>query len=72
LLYQLFLNEGIEVEPRAPYTEEQNGLIERAGLTIIVRGRAIRIGSSLPKELANKCAITAVYLLNQTPVKSLS
>jgi hypothetical protein len=36
LLNQLFLDEGIEVEPRAPYTEEQDGLIERAGSTIIV------------------------------------
>jgi hypothetical protein len=36
LLHQFFLDRGIEVEPRAPYTEEQNGLIERAGSTIIV------------------------------------
>jgi hypothetical protein len=71
LLHQLFLNQGIEVELRAPYTEEQNGLIERAGSTIIVQGRAIQIESGLPKELANKCAMTAAYLLNQTPVESL-
>jgi hypothetical protein len=36
LLYQFFLDEGIEVEPRSPYTEEQNGIVERAGSTIIV------------------------------------
>jgi hypothetical protein len=36
LLNQLFLDEGIKVEPRAPYTKEQNGLIERAGSIIIV------------------------------------
>jgi hypothetical protein len=41
LLHQFFLDRGIEVELRAPYTEEQNGLIERAGSTIIARGRAI-------------------------------
>jgi hypothetical protein len=71
LLNQFLLDEGIEVEPRVPYTEEQNGLIEHAGSTIIVRGRAIRIGSGLPKELANECTMTAVYLLNRTPVESL-
>jgi hypothetical protein len=71
LLHQFFLDQGIKVEPRAPYTEEQNGLIERAGSTIIVRGRAIRIRSSLLKELANECVMTAVYLLNRTPVESL-
>jgi hypothetical protein len=71
LLHQFFLDRGIEVEPRAPYTEEQNGLIECAGSTIIVWGRAIWIGSGLPKDLANECAMAAVYLLNQTPVESL-
>jgi hypothetical protein len=70
-LHQFFLDRGIKVEPRAPYTEEQNGLIKRAGSTIIARGRAIRIGSGLPKELANKCVMSAVYLLNRTPVESL-
>jgi hypothetical protein len=52
LLRQFFLDQGMEVELRAPYTEEQNGLIEIAGATIIVQDRAIRIGSGLPKELA--------------------
>jgi hypothetical protein len=71
LLHQFFLDRGVKIEPRAPYTEKQNGLIKRASSTIIVRGRAIRIGSGLPQELANECAMTAVYLLNQTPVESL-
>jgi hypothetical protein len=65
LLYQFFLDKSIEVEPRALYTEEQNGLIERTDSTIIVRGCAIQIGSVLSKNLANECAMTAVYLLNQ-------
>ncbi|KAI1508242.1 Pol protein [Pyrenophora tritici-repentis] len=58
LLHQLFLNRGIKIKTRAPYTEEQNSLIKRASSTIIARARAIRIGSGLPKELANECAIT--------------
>lgn len=71
MLHQFFLDLGIKVEPRAPYTEEQNGLAERAGSIIIIRARAIRIASGLPKELANECAMTAVYLLNRTPIESL-
>ncbi|KAI1557753.1 hypothetical protein PtrEW4_012069, partial [Pyrenophora tritici-repentis] len=31
---------GIIVEPRAEYTEEQNGLSEQAGKMIVIRARA--------------------------------
>jgi hypothetical protein len=71
-LYELLKDLGIAIEPRAPYTEEQNGGTERAGATIIVRARAIRIEACLPKELSNECVMTAIYLLNRTPVKALA
>jgi hypothetical protein len=32
----------------------------------------IRIEACLPKELSNKCVMTAIYLLNRTPVKALA
>jgi hypothetical protein len=60
---------GIAVEPRA--TEAQNGGIERAGKSIIIRARAIRLHAGLPKEYANECAMTAIYLLNRTPVEAI-
>jgi hypothetical protein len=59
------------VEPRAEYTEEQNGLSEQAGKMIVIRARAIRIDGQLPIELSNKCCLVAVYLLNRTPVEAL-
>jgi hypothetical protein len=62
---------GIVVEPRAEYTEEQNGLSEQAGKMIMIRARAIRIDGRLPIELSNECCLVAVYLLNRTPVESL-
>ncbi|KAF7573884.1 hypothetical protein PtrM4_055070 [Pyrenophora tritici-repentis] len=62
---------GIIVEPRAEYTEEQNGLSEQAGKMIVIRARAVRIDGRLPMELSNECCLVAVYLLNRTPVESL-
>ncbi|KAI2484409.1 hypothetical protein Ptr902_03349 [Pyrenophora tritici-repentis] len=62
---------GIIVEPRAEYTEEQNGLSEQAGKIIVIRARAVRIDRRLLMELSNKCCLVAVYLLNRTPAESL-
>jgi hypothetical protein len=60
---------GIALEPRA--TEAQNGAIERAGKAIVIRGRAIRLHAGLPKEYANECVMSAIYLLNCTPVEAI-
>jgi hypothetical protein len=61
---------GIALEPRA--TEAQNRAIERAGKAIVMRGRAIRLHAGLPKKYANECVMSAIYLLNRTPVKAIS
>jgi hypothetical protein len=60
---------GIAVELRA--TEAQNGGIERAGKAIVTCGRAIRLHAGLPKEYADKCVMSAIYLLNRTPVEAI-
>lgn len=60
---------GLKIESRAENTEEQNGLTERAGKSIITTARALRLQANLPKSLTNELFITAVYLLNQTPIE---
>ena len=55
---------GIRYEPRAEYTEEQNGLAERAGSLLVTRSRAMRIQARLPKSLAHELIRTAAYILN--------
>jgi hypothetical protein len=60
---------GIAVELRA--IEAQNGGIERAGKSIIIRARAIRLHAGLPKEYANERAMTAIYLFNHMPVEAI-
>ncbi|KAJ8113219.1 hypothetical protein OPT61_g4598 [Boeremia exigua] len=60
---------GVAVEPRA--TEAQNGAIERAGRSLITQARAIRLHAGLPEDYANECVMSAIYLLNRTPVEAI-
>jgi hypothetical protein len=71
LLYDVCKELGIKIEARAADTPAQNPNAERAGRVIIERGRALRISSGLPKELANELVVTAAMLLNVTPTESL-
>jgi hypothetical protein len=71
LLYDVCKELGIKIEARAADTPAQNPNAERAGRIIVERGRALRISSGLPKELANELVVTAAMLLNVTPTESL-
>ena len=64
-------DEGITFECRAPYTEEQNGVVERSGRTLMERSRAIQLEASLLLSLGPKAFLTARYTLNRTPNKQL-
>ena len=68
-LYDWARELGLKIEPRAENTEEQNGLTERAGKSIITTARALRLHANLPKSLTNELVITAVYLLNRTSIE---
>jgi hypothetical protein len=72
VLEELCKDLGIRHEPRAEYTEEQNGLAERAGSLLVIRARAMRIQAGLPKSLSNELIRTAAYVLNRTPTEALS
>jgi len=71
-LEELCKDLGIRYEPRAEYTDEQNGLAERAGSLLIIRARAMRIQAGLPKSLSNELIRTAAYVLNRTPTEALN
>ena len=51
------------------FRSEQNGLTERAGKSIITAARALRLHANLSKSLTNELVVTAVYLLNRTPIE---
>jgi len=62
-------SKGIEHEPTAPYTPEQNGRAERDNQTINDSARAMLIAKNLDERLWAEAVRTAVYLLNRTPTK---
>jgi hypothetical protein len=65
------LDTGITEELSAPYTPEQNGSAERSGQALVVRFRALKAESNLPKKIWKEIVITAGYLLNRSPTRSL-
>ncbi len=60
-------DQGIKVEPSAPYTQAQNGGAERSGGVIKEKARAMRASSKLPGFLWKEICKAAVYLYNRTP-----
>ena len=67
---EFLLENGISHEVSAPFTPEQNGLIERDNRTIAEAMRTMLIHKNLPEKLWGEAANTAVYLLNRVPNKN--
>jgi len=60
---------GIEHQPSAAYTPEQNGRAERLNRTLNDKVRALFQESGLPFSLWGEAVITACYLRNRSPVR---
>ncbi|KAF4340968.1 hypothetical protein FBEOM_5107 [Fusarium beomiforme] len=63
----LSIQNGMRLEPSAPYTQSQNGGAERSGGVIKEKARAMRAGAKLPSFLWIEIWRAAVYLYNRTP-----
>ena len=62
---------GIEHQLTAPYTPQQNGVVERKNRTIMEMTRCLLHEKDLPKEFWAEAANTTVFLLNRLPSKAL-
>ena len=60
-LQDLCTSFGIELEFTAPYTPQQNGVVERAFVTLRNRGMAMMLDARLTDEMQNKLWGEAVY-----------
>ncbi|KAG6520324.1 hypothetical protein ZIOFF_017373 [Zingiber officinale] len=64
-------NEGIERHLTAPYTPQQNGVVERRNRTVIAMARSLLKGTHMPARFWGEAIRHAVYLLNRLPTKAL-
>jgi transposase InsO family protein len=63
---------GIQWEPTARYSPQQNGVSERLNRTIMERARCMLYESNLSKKLWNEAAGTVVYLKNRSPGNAIA
>ncbi|CAH9074982.1 unnamed protein product [Cuscuta epithymum] len=64
--------EGIERHLTAPYTPQQNGVVERRNRTVVAMARSLLKTMQLPGELWGEAVRHAVYILNRVSTKSLT
>ena len=62
---------GIKHFTTAPYTPQQNGVVERRNRMVAEMARCLLKSKGMPAEFWGEVASTAVYLLNRAPTKSL-
>lgn len=63
---EFLLSKSVIHTVAAPYTPQQNGLIERDNRTVIEAGRTMLFHRKLPEKLWGEAVNTAVYLLNRS------
>ncbi|KAD4179568.1 hypothetical protein E3N88_28159 [Mikania micrantha] len=68
---QLCSEDGIQRYLTAPYTPQQNGVVERKNQTVLGATRSMMKAMNLPQWLWGETVRHAVYLLNRTPTKAL-
>ena len=63
--------EGIQCHYSAPYTPQQNGVMERRNQTMVAMARALLKQRGLPARFWGEAVVTAVHLLNRALTKAL-
>jgi Integrase core domain len=62
---------GIKRYLTAPYSPQQNGVVERRNQTVVAMARSMMKSMNMPAEFWGEAVATAVYILNRAPTKSL-
>jgi transposase InsO family protein len=63
---------GIKHFRTAPYTPQQNGVVERRNQTVVGMARSLLKSMGVPSRFWGEAVTTVVYLLNRAPTKSVS
>uniref|UniRef100_A0ACD5XRG8 Uncharacterized protein n=1 Tax=Avena sativa TaxID=4498 RepID=A0ACD5XRG8_AVESA len=64
--------EGVEHFTTAPYSPQQNGVVERRNQTVVEMARCMLKGMSMPAMFLGEAVKCAVYVLNRAPTRSLN
>jgi len=64
-------NAGIKRQLTAPYTPQQNGVVERRNRTVVEMARSMLKGMNVPSIFWGEAVRHAVYLLNRLPSKPM-
>lgn len=63
---------GVKHFTTAPYTPQQNGVVERRNQTVVEMARCLLKAMAVPGPFWGEAVKTAVYLLNRAPSRSLN
>ena len=63
--------EGVARQLTAPYSPQQNGVVERRNQTIVGMARSMMKAKAMPAEFWGEAVSTAVFILNRSPTKAL-
>uniref|UniRef100_A0ACD5W1Z2 Uncharacterized protein n=1 Tax=Avena sativa TaxID=4498 RepID=A0ACD5W1Z2_AVESA len=64
-------DEGIQCHYSAPYSPQQNGIVERRNQTVVGMARVLLKQRGMPAVFWGEAVLTAVYILNRSPTKAL-
>ena len=64
--------EGVRRQLTAPYSPQQNGVVERRNGTVVATARSMLKAKGLPGWFWGEAVNTAVYILNRCPTKSVT
>ena len=62
---------GMQQQLTAPYFPQQNEVVEGQIQTIIKTARSLQMTAGMPRRFWGEAVMTAVYLLNRSPTRSL-
>ncbi|KAK1435293.1 hypothetical protein QVD17_01054 [Tagetes erecta] len=71
MLENFLENKGIHHQFTAPYTPQQNGVVERRNRSILGTTRSILKAKKLPQSFWGEAVNHSVYVLNRSPTKAL-
>jgi len=64
-------DEGVVRHHTAPYSPQQNGVMEWRNQTVVGMARSMMKAKSMPAEFWGEAVSTAVFILNRSPTKAL-